>query len=661
MSSTDVAAFPLDSWMHANLLPSFNQISPYGPTFPEDRARAIPSLSIQIQEPFPRRDYGHQTATGAGIGTGGLNISVGGLRQRGAKLAHRTTKKTEKLVLLPGDNNLPNSTTAATAIVADISSSGAAAQPAPNLVFIDPIPAVKELPFPPEIVSGVHQDPSNLPHPHHHPHAHSQHPWFFDFPSSQPLPTSTGASPRASTQRPPTTRRTTAELTSKDKRIDLPRVMCYCGADAYRLEEVNALVRGLTGNVGGVSSSVYDECLYVSHDGDSAVWGVLGPKLAVGLPGHAAGVGSSGREFQQGFHAQYGDGRDGYGREHQPPVPSQHHQQSPTFPYSPRSPGLEAVYGETMFPFPPLNSNLNSNQSSTANMDPIKDERQKIRRGKQRGVSFNDVVDVRAVESDVSESEIELGSDVEGWPVGYQPRWMHRKELYLFDFGVAVFWNFTEEEELRYLLRLKVCADNPFSPSDYEIEDFHFQYDLKNPFKPRVYNDMITLKSGNPMIKLTISHAMAQSAKLALFENVMEQEITTYSALPKMMAKQGEFKLANGRRDVFKIVGRLFKLRMNVNLISNVLDTPELFWSEPELEGLYNAIRGYLEISQRVTVLNTRVEVISDLLVMLQDHLNHSEVTMNTIIVITLIVITCVVATAEVYVKLLRIRAGMDE
>jgi uncharacterized Rmd1/YagE family protein len=92
------------------------------------------------------------------------------------------------------------------------------------------------------------------------------------------------------------------------------------------------------------------------------------------------------------------------------------------------------------------------------------------------------------------------------------------------------------------------------------------------------------------MIKLTISHGIAQSAKLTLFENIMEEEIGNTTSLPKMMAKYGEVRFK--RHDVLKIVGRLFKLRMNINLVSNVLDTPELFWSEPELEGLYNAIRG---------------------------------------------------------------------
>lgn len=46
-------------------------------------------------------------------------------------------------------------------------------------------------------------------------------------------------------------------------------------------------------------------------------------------------------------------------------------------------------------------------------------------------------------------------------------------------------------------------------------------------------------------------------------------------------------------------IGQLFIMRINVNLVSNVLDCPEIFWSEPALEPIYTAIRGYLEINQR--------------------------------------------------------------
>lgn len=47
--------------------------------------------------------------------------------------------------------------------------------------------------------------------------------------------------------------------------------------------------------------------------------------------------------------------------------------------------------------------------------------------------------------------------------------------------------------------------------------------------------------------------------------------------------------------------------------MSNVLDVPELFWSEASLKDLYDAVREYMEISPRVQVLNERLAVASDL------------------------------------------------
>ncbi len=163
-----------------------------------------------------------------------------------------------------------------------------------------------------------------------------------------------------------------------------------------------------------------------------------------------------------------------------------------------------------------------------------------------------------------------------------------------------------------------------------EVEDLNFQYDLSEPFQPRIFNDMITLKSGNPLIKLTISHALAQSVKLSFFENIMEKTIEGAAPLPKMMAKYGKVNMT--RTQVMKIVGQLFQLRVDVNLISNVLDTPEIFWSEIELEPLYMALRRYLEISQRVHLLNGRARVVSDLLDMLSEHMNSTQMTCKTLI-----------------------------
>ncbi|RUS23450.1 hypothetical protein BC937DRAFT_86135 [Endogone sp. FLAS-F59071] len=227
-------------------------------------------------------------------------------------------------------------------------------------------------------------------------------------------------------------------------------------------------------------------------------------------------------------------------------------------------------------------------------------------------------------------------------------------ELFIFDYGVIVFWNFPRETELLLLEDMASFRFHPIpDPDGAQIEEMHFQYDMSQA-QPRIFNDMITLKSGNHMIKLTISHAISQSAVLARFEDMMEVTIQDTKHIPKKLALTGRLDMT--RTDMTKFNGRLFKLRMNVNLVSNVLDTPEIFWSEPSLQPLYNAIRGYLEIPQRAKILNDRCTVISDMLSMLREHMSSSFVSYQTWIIIWLIVVAVIVASGEIAVKSLSVK-----
>lgn len=219
-------------------------------------------------------------------------------------------------------------------------------------------------------------------------------------------------------------------------------------------------------------------------------------------------------------------------------------------------------------------------------------------------------------------------------------------EMFVFSYGVVVFWNFTERQEK------DVLADLTFSESetgvalvaraqkeeDFETEEFHFEYSPEKP-RPRVFNDMITLRSGDHMIKLTMSHAIAQSTKLSFFEQRMADQMAEAQHVPRRLAMTGQ--LGMKREEVFKILGALFKSRVDVNLCkpfsayiyvqrtpmadimvlaSNMLDVPNFFWdSEPTLHPLYLAVREYLEIKPRIQVLNERCRVFLDLAEILSD------------------------------------------
>jgi uncharacterized Rmd1/YagE family protein len=201
------------------------------------------------------------------------------------------------------------------------------------------------------------------------------------------------------------------------------------------------------------------------------------------------------------------------------------------------------------------------------------------------------------------------------------------------------------EEELSLIIK-------PVSEHDIETEEFHFEYNRDVP-TPRIYNDMITLKSGDHLIKLTMSHAIAQSTKLSLFESKMSNVLNSISKLPKALALTGRLQNYTTKRLLTK-TGRLFQLRSEVNLLSNVLDTPEYFWSiEPGLHPLYTAVRDYLEIEQRVEVINDRCKVFLDFFDILSDSLAERKMTKITKILIIAIGLSVIVSVLEIFVRYL--------
>lgn len=145
-------------------------------------------------------------------------------------------------------------------------------------------------------------------------------------------------------------------------------------------------------------------------------------------------------------------------------------------------------------------------------------------------------------------------------------------EMFVFSYGVVVFWNFTEHQEKDILADLTFAENEtgtslltrPLEQSDFETEEFHFEYS-SNLKRPRVFNDMITLlPRSDHMVKLTISHAIAQSTKLCFFEERMSETMQDAQHVPKRLALTGELNMT--RTEIVKILGRLFKSRVDINL-----------------------------------------------------------------------------------------------
>ena len=203
-------------------------------------------------------------------------------------------------------------------------------------------------------------------------------------------------------------------------------------------------------------------------------------------------------------------------------------------------------------------------------------------------------------------------------------------EFFIFDYGVVVFWGYTLSEQETYLNEFipftNQLLDVPF------IDEFTFSLDAPHFL---VKHDHLELPDNDVLTRLALSHGIAQSTKLSQFEERVQQTITDTESIPVAIAKTGESRL--GRNDVAKLRGRLYITKSDILLNYDLLNVPDFIWEHPEQEGFYTRIVNYLDVKQRVSVLEKKLETIHELLIMMADELKHKHSSLLEWIIIWLI------------------------
>ncbi|WP_019557284.1 RMD1 family protein [Thiomicrorhabdus arctica] len=203
-------------------------------------------------------------------------------------------------------------------------------------------------------------------------------------------------------------------------------------------------------------------------------------------------------------------------------------------------------------------------------------------------------------------------------------------EVFIFEYGVVVFWGIEAIDRLSFLQKLMPYALEPLT---HVIEDEFTFTTTADDFG--IKNDHISLRNGEIMTRLAISHGLAQSIKLAKFEYHIQQTINDTAYIPKNIADTGSSKLS--RTELAKLRGKLFIAQSNIMLNYDLLDIPDFFWEYPELSYLYERISEYLEIKQRIQVLSKKMETIHELFDMMAEEQKHKHSAILEWIVIWLI------------------------
>ncbi|WEJ94500.1 hypothetical protein PSN45_001989 [Yamadazyma tenuis] len=192
-----------------------------------------------------------------------------------------------------------------------------------------------------------------------------------------------------------------------------------------------------------------------------------------------------------------------------------------------------------------------------------------------------------------------------------------KKELIILSNGTVIGWNFGEQQLLEVAPRLSSALDEQYA---YESDEFDFIELEQLPPNPKsngnsyMINDIILIQNVTEekkiLDKVAFSIGMSRSTRVSILEDNLEQFLKITRRNSDRLSKG--LPVTASEHDVLQLTGKLFLLRGKLNLYNELIDTPDLYWSEPTLEKIYQQISTSLDINWRISILNRKLDYATD-------------------------------------------------
>jgi uncharacterized Rmd1/YagE family protein len=150
--------------------------------------------------------------------------------------------------------------------------------------------------------------------------------------------------------------------------------------------------------------------------------------------------------------------------------------------------------------------------------------------------------------------------------------------------GTAVFWNAREHDIAEFRSDVKAFEMKPSPVAEFEEMPFKFGQSA------RVKSGVLLLTAdADPREiareKLAFSYGLQRSVRLAVIEEAVDDVIGGMRDIPAALVVDGRLKM--NKADVMRSLGKLLRLRGAINMHSDLLETPDVYWEYPRLEELY--------------------------------------------------------------------------
>ncbi|KAF4660398.1 hypothetical protein FOZ61_010101 [Perkinsus olseni] len=238
-------------------------------------------------------------------------------------------------------------------------------------------------------------------------------------------------------------------------------------------------------------------------------------------------------------------------------------------------------------------------------------------------------------------------------------------DCYLFSFGCVVVWGASDNQLGTIVDLVRPLVNKPLSQPEHDYMRYTTEPPLEgtpdgdngdpeaahHPSRRPIAHDNIRLSASGGwsslMERLAHSYSLAQSVRVDAFETMLDGAIERTTDVPETMTRTGTVGI--GKKEVARRMGNLFVQRCDLNVYSDILGTPDVFWDFDEYEAVYDKSRRYMDINRRVEILNQRMEVLNDMYTMIQEELHVAHGNNLEIWVIWLVAVDAIVIGLELF------------
>ncbi|GAW79890.1 hypothetical protein, conserved [Plasmodium gonderi] len=241
--------------------------------------------------------------------------------------------------------------------------------------------------------------------------------------------------------------------------------------------------------------------------------------------------------------------------------------------------------------------------------------------GKDEDIAENEI-DERDIQVVRDENEVYLNTDINSWKGSSRENRIGEVQ-------------YTEKKRDNF---------HPLNVSPTNGEEISSSLDSSNSL---IRGGVIHLCSRSIEQKLTVSFALSQTIRLDIHEMLMDIAINTLFNISKEIAKNG--KCTVSKKKISSMLD-IYSSIINVNAVQDFLDIPEYFWNKVQYEHMWFEIYKYLEIPERIKILNKRYNYYKDFLKVIKTEVYNNK-TFHTyrIIVLLLFIHVCALIVNDVF------------